>query len=193
MTTQTDNELMARIAGRDAAAFEVLFERYREPVRHYLARFVRDRTMADDLLQETFYRVWTRADQWAGSGRVKGWIFRIATNLALNHLRATARRKPLELPAEDIKDEEENPAPGWLVDTSSLGPAAVAEQLEQRARLQRLVDGLPEGKREVIRLFYDAEMEITEVSEALDIPEGTVKARLYHARRDLAREWRKDD
>ena len=61
---------------------------------------VRDEPAAEDLLQETFLRVWTRAGQWNGQGTFKGWLFRIATNLALNHLRTRRRRpeQPLELP-----------------------------------------------------------------------------------------------
>src|SRR5687767_6259630 len=97
-----DDELMRRLrgcgeqqggSGRDESAFETLAGRYREPLRRHIASIVRaDPLAADDLLQEVLLRVWTRADTWDGRGAVKAWLFRIATNLALNPLRTLRRR-----------------------------------------------------------------------------------------------------
>ena len=73
---------------------------------------------ADDLTQETFLRVWTRSEQWDGRGSFTGWLYRIATNLALNHLRSVKRRRqrPLELPAEpDDDDDDWVPSDGYCV------------------------------------------------------------------------------
>src|SRR5687767_2583288 len=87
-----DHCLMDRIRRRrDGAAFETLTARYREPLLRHLVSMVRDGAAADDLLQEALLRVWTRADRWDGRGAVKAWLFRIATNLALNHLRTVRR------------------------------------------------------------------------------------------------------
>ena len=188
-----DRALVARVAAGDAEAFESLLERYGEAVRRHLGRMVRTGGAADDLAQEAFLRVWTRAGQWDGRGSFRGWLFRIATNLALNHLRSVRRRRqrPLEPPPpEPLSDEDDEPlAPAWMIDASALGPDAIVELAEERELCRRLIDRLPEGKREVFRMAHEAEMPVREIAEALDIPEGTVKSRLHHARKRLAREW----
>jgi RNA polymerase sigma-70 factor, ECF subfamily len=84
---QSDAELIQRIMKRDSEAFALLFDRYIGHVTDHLTRMLRDAGAADDVAQEVFLRVWNRADQWSGAGAFQGWLFRIATNLALNHLR----------------------------------------------------------------------------------------------------------
>jgi RNA polymerase sigma-70 factor (ECF subfamily) len=181
---------------RDEAAFETLTSRYRGPLLRHLISTVRDGAAADDLLQETLLRVWTRADQWDGRGAVKAWLFRIATNLALNHLRTVRRRKeqPLEATgaADPFAEADELPAPEWLTDRVTPGPDALAERADRAARLRRLVERLPDDKREALRLVYDAEMDVRGAADTLGIPEGTVKSRLHYARRRLAEQWRRD-
>jgi RNA polymerase sigma-70 factor (ECF subfamily) len=189
----SDYDLIQLVRARDPTAFEALLARYREPVRRHLGRILRDDAAAEDVTQEAFLRVWTNADQWNGRGAFKSWLFRIAANLALNHLRTVRRRpqQPLENPPDVFDEEgEELPAPGWLVDTISLGPEAALEQSERRRTLRRLVNDLPEEKREVLRLVHDAELELREVAQRLGVPEGAVKSRLHYATKRLAREWR---
>jgi RNA polymerase sigma-70 factor (ECF subfamily) len=135
----SDHDLIQLVRARDPTAFEALLARYREPVRRHLGRILRDDAAAEDVTQEAFLRVWTNADQWNGRGAFKAWLFRIATNLALNHLRAARRRpqQPLENPPDVFDEEgEELPAPGWLVDTISLGPESALEQSERAAYRQ---------------------------------------------------------
>jgi len=191
--TRSDRDLVGRILERDAHAFETLFDRYGDAVRCHLTRIVRDGPAAEDLQQEVFLRVWNRAGQWDGRGAFRAWLFRMATNLAFNHLRSVRRRReqPLALSPEPENEDDDPRIPGWMVDAAALGPDAVLEQAEQRRRLWRFVDELSEEKREVVRMIHDAEMEIREVAERLEVPEGTVKSRLYHARRQLARAWGK--
>ena len=184
-----DAELMARVRQRDEAAFEALLLRHRETIRRSVLSIVRDGDAADDLVQEVFLRVWTRADRWDEAGGLFGsWLLRIATNLALNHLRSVKRRRerPLELPPDLLAEDDDSPVPGWMTDMAALGPDAVLEQTERQAHLRRLVDDLPEEKREVFRMACEAEMEIREVAEALGIPEGTVKSRLHYAKKQIA-------
>jgi RNA polymerase sigma-70 factor (ECF subfamily) len=187
----TDTQLMAAICARDAEAFEILAQRHREMLRHCLLQIVRDPNTADDLLQETLLRVWMRAEQWDERGAVRAWLVRIATNLALNSLRTCSRRReqPLEPPRRDVFEEEEPLTPAWLIDPAENRPEELAAQAERRARLQSLIGDLPEEKRDVLRLVVEADMELREVAETLDIPEGTVKSRLHHARKRLARQW----
>ena len=180
----TDQRLIERIQEQQAWAFELLYERYAEAVRRQLCYIVGDEPAAEDLVQETFLRVWTRAGQWNGQGTVKGWLFRIATNLALNHLRTRRRRpeQPLELPDTLLEDDELPDTPAWLVDSASLGPEAVVEQVEQGTRLRQIIGELPEEKRELLRLVHQMELSLREAADELGIPEGTAKSRLYYAR-----------
>ena len=125
---ETDEELVSRTVKRDAHAFEILFERYADTLQRHVAGILHDETVAHDVVQETFIRVWTRAEQWRGTGPFKAWLYRTATNLALNQLRSVKRRRevPLEVP-KDPDDEEEtfSTIPAWMVEASSSGPEAV--------------------------------------------------------------------
>ena len=188
----SDQELIGQILDRDAHAFELLFERYRETIRRHLVRIVRNDAAAQDLVQEVFLRVWTRAEQWNGRGPFKGWLYRVATNLALNNLRSLNRRREQPL-GDDLDDwaeeDEENRLPSWMVDASTLGPATALEESDRRAAFRQLVEGLSEERREVLHLVLDMEMSIRDVADALGIPEGTVKSRLHYAKQRLAQDW----
>ena len=191
---QSDSRLVAGILDGDAHAFEVLFERYADALQRHAQHIVHDEAAAHDVVQEAFLRAWQRAAQWAGSGTFKAWLYRIATNLALNHLRTVQRRRetPLTLPPDD-DDDEDNLVPAWMMDASALGPEAVVEQAEVRARYRQLVNRLPDDKRQVVQMVLEMEMSLRDTADALEIPEGTVKSRLYYARRQLARDWRELD
>ena len=186
-TYPTDSQLIRRIQAGETEAFEALFTRYRQMITAHIARIVRDNVAAQDLVQEVFLRVWTRADQWDGSGKVRGWIYRIATNLSLNHLRSVKRhpQQSYEMPAEEVDGDEGISAPSWMVDTSALTPEALFDETEQQRILWRLINELPTDKCEVFKMVYDDEMDIHSVASLLDIPEGTVKSRLYHSRKQL--------
>lgn len=186
-----DQDLVEQIRERDAHAFEQLFERYAEMIRRHLMHIVRDEATAQDLVQEVFLRVWTRAEQWNGQGPFKAWLYRIATNLALNSLRSVRRRReqPLDIPEEWTGDEEGGSVPAWLVDVSALGPDATLELSEQREQIRQLVDRLPEDKREAFRLVHQMELSIRAAADKLGVPEGTVKSRLHYAKNRLASQW----
>lgn len=177
----SDAELMSRIAGSDPDAFDVLAERYEKAVTLRLRDIIRDSDAARDLTQEVLLRVWTHADQWDGRGSLNGWILRIATNTALNHLRTIRRRR--ESPLEFSTEEQD-------CEADTLRPEEAVELAERNRLFRSLVDELPADKREVLRLVHESGMEVQEVAEALGVPEGTVKSRLHYARKRLAREWR---
>jgi RNA polymerase sigma-70 factor, ECF subfamily len=195
-TCPSDAELASRIQHHDEVAFEALFARYGDALARHVTGYVRDETAAEDLVQEIFLRVWTRAEQWSGQGNFKAWLYRIATNLTLNYLRSLRRHPSQPLPPEDDSswdewsEEGENLAPGWLVDSASLSPDAAVEQSEEHARLYRSINRLPEEKREVFRLVHEMELSIRDAAGRLGIPEGTVKSRLHYAQKKLSEAWR---
>ena len=187
-----DPELMARVREYDVDAFETLSARYRESIYRHVLATIHDSSASEDIVQEVFLRIWTRAEQWHGRGSFKAWLFRIATNLALNHLRTLRRHRqqPLEALPDPLDEDDESSVPSWMVDHSLPGLDVLLEENERRQLLQQLIEELPEEKRAVFRLVHDAEMETRQVAQTLGIPEGTVKSRLYYATRRLAQKWR---
>ncbi len=190
--TLSDTELMARVREHDASALDALSTRYRECIYRHVLSTIHDNSAAEDVVQEVFLRIWLHADQWHEHGTFKGWLFRIATNQTLNHLRTLHRRRqqPLEASDDPLDEDDESSVPAWMVDHAQPGPEVILEQDERSQLIQQLVDELPAEKREVLRLVHDAGMEMRQVAEKLGIPEGTVKSRLHYATRRLAREWR---
>jgi len=165
----SDAELIQKILTRDEAAFDVLYHRYAEKVRLRLRRIVREDSLAEDLVQEAFLRVWSRAEQWRGTGSFSGWLSRLTTNLALNYLRSIRRRReyPLDVPKPglDAEEEEDAQAPSWMIDVSALDADVMVALREEREIARRLVDQLPEEQQEVIRLVVDEEMDIRSAAD----------------------------
>lgn len=188
----SDNELAERLCRCDSNAFELLSTRYREVIYRHVWQTVRDDAATEDVVQEVFLRVWLHAKQWSGQGTFKSWLFRIATNLALNHIRSMRRHRqlPLEIPNDALTYEEEPPVPGWMIDANEPGPEQRLETAERYRLLHQLINRLPEEKREVLYLLYDDALETRQIAETLGIPEGTVKSRLHYATKRLAQEWK---
>ena len=185
-----DPQLIARIKERDVRAFEQFFARYRAQVHHRVRCIVRDDASANDVVQEVFLRVWNRAGQWSGRGSAANWLFRIATHLSLTHLRTVRRRREqrLKMLSETVEQETQQ-VPEWMIEAASERPDAQVEWADQQRWLRRQVQELSEDQREVFRLIYDAQVEVRDAAERLGIPEGTVKSRLHHGRRQIARAW----
>ena len=187
----TDLTLLQRVTRGDADALEQLYERHGGALERHLQGMVRDAAAADDLLQEVFLRVWERAAQFSGSGTPRSWLYRIASNLALNHLDAVRRRRQQSLdPGPEGDDDGDSPLPAWLVDEAAIAPDAALERLELQRLVRGVVDTLPLDKRHVIHLVYDANLEISQVAARLGVPEGTIKSRLHYARRQVAAGWK---
>ena len=188
----SDSNLVRRVGQSDSRAFGELLARHSEAVRRHLQRMLRDSSAADDLLQEVFLRLWTRSGQWQGSGSIRPWLLRIATNLTVNYLRSERRRKqrPLHPPPAAVDDSNEDLVPGWMIDASTLSPDQIVELDEQQSLLLGLLDELPAEKREVFRMAHEQEMDIADVADALGIPPGTVKSRLHYTYKRLAQGWR---
>ncbi len=192
-TKLTDNLLMDLIRTRDVDGFDTLRLRYMSSLHHHLNSVVHNSETAEDLLQETFLRVWTRSEQWDGRGSVKAWLFRIGTNLALNSLRSPKNRKETPLDIDRVEEDYNGRYEASLMADPAQDPERVFERSQTRSDIRRLVNELPEEKRELIRLVYESEMEIKEAAEIMGIPEGTAKSRLFYSTRYLSREWRNQE
>jgi RNA polymerase sigma-70 factor (ECF subfamily) len=163
----------------DAAAFDALFRRWSPPLLRYLARMVRDLGTAEDLVQEVFLRVHRARERYAPDARFSTWLYRIATNLALNELRRPRRRAPhLASDAEGTPPlAAEGGAPEDLLDARRRGRAAV-----------RALAALPERQRAALCLAAVEGLSYAEVAEALEVTEPAVKSLVHRARAALAAE-----
>lgn len=184
---RSDDELLKGIAAKSTEAFEEFFARYRVRVYRHLISRLHCPDSVEDLIQEVFLRVWIRAEQWDGRGSCAGWLMRIATNLSLNQIRTMNRHReiPLEVDYQAEDEDDSHSVPSWLADTDS-DPCLLCLQAEKEESFKHLIEILPEDKREVSRLVYESQMDLNEAAECLGIPVGTVKSRLYYARKHLA-------
>lgn len=142
-------------------------------LRRYARALLRDRDVADDMVQDCLERVISRWDQRRNAADTRQWVFAIAHNLAMNKLRQTARRG-LHVAIEDV-DEAEMAAPG------------LQEEGLRRQELMRALDTLPPEQRSVLLLVSVEDLSYAEAAKALDIPIGTVMSRLARAREKLQR------
>lgn len=169
-----------RLRGGDVEAIATLMQRYQHRLYRYMLRMVRQPSTAEDLFQQTWLRVMERAHSYDPRRSFEGWLFAIAHNLAIDHLR---RRQPESL------DEELPSQSGATRADRTPGPAADAlEQMlaeERSARVAEAVAELPASSRELLTLRFEEEMKLDEIAEILALPLGTVKTRLHRALRSL--------
>jgi RNA polymerase sigma-70 factor (ECF subfamily) len=159
-----ETELMLRVKVGDRAAFEELFHLYEKPLTNYLFRLSGNRARSEDLLQDAFLRLWKAAPTYEPSAKVSTYIFRIAHNLFLNDA-ARRREKALESMEAETRSD----------------PSSDLNRRELQSQVQRAVESLPEGEREVLLLSEYNGFKYAEISEILGIPVGTVKSRMFSA------------
>lgn len=160
----------------DPRAFEALFERWARPLLRYLERMVRDRGMAEELVQETFLRVYRARERYAPEARFSTWLYRIATNLALNELRRPRFREP-----HDPLD-----APGARVPRAgSPPPDELAHARRRVSAVERAFAALPERQGAALWLVSVEGQSYAEVAASLDVTESAVKALVHRARANL--------
>jgi RNA polymerase sigma-70 factor (ECF subfamily) len=188
----SDEDLIRQVGEGCREAFDLLHSRYKKSVYAVAARMIQDAEAAEDLTQETFIRVWTKAGSWSGQGPFKGWLYRITSNLCLNFLRSR-RRKQAHSFADLTSDHEEEASEAYerYAEGRIPGPETQFERSQVQELVRRLVRELPEEKREVLQLIHEKELSIREASEALGIPDGTIKSRLHYGKKDLEKKIRR--
>jgi len=180
---RSDVQLMMDVKAGDQASFELLLRKYRTPLVSFLHRMVRNSTEAEDLAQEVFLRVYRARKQYAPSAKFTTWLFRIATNLALNALRDGRYRRmevSLDQPAEAGESGDSEQAAIQLPD----GRPGVEQQLVARDRaaiIRRAIEALPEKQRAAVLLHKYHELEYAEIGRILDCSESALKSLLFRA------------
>jgi|ERR1700675_1845252 RNA polymerase sigma-70 factor (ECF subfamily) len=175
--TRTDVQLMLDVKAGDDASFDLLLQKYRLPLINFLFRMVRDAATAEDLAQEVFLRVYRARKQYSPSAKFTTWLFRIATNLALNSVRDNRHRRmdvSLDAPVEEDEAPRELPAREMRID----------EHMVERDRAQfirRAVAALPEKQRVAVLLHKYEEMDYGEIAKILECSESALKSLLFRA------------
>jgi RNA polymerase sigma-70 factor, ECF subfamily len=176
MAIESDLELMLRVRDGDSASFEVLLRRHRVPLVSFFRRMVRDQSLAEDLAQEVFLRVYKSRERYQPEARFTTWLYRIATNLALNAIRD---RK------DEVSDTAGEDAEGGAMLERFVDPRPTVEQELVRNDRQRLirqaVEALPENQRAAVILHKYQEADYRQIAKILRVSESAVKSLLFRA------------
>ena len=181
---KTDAELVTSTLRGSQEAFRELVGRYERPVYSLVVRMVQDPGLAEDLAQEVFFKAYRRLDTYDPVRKFSSWLFKIAHNTTIDHLR---RHSPETVPLEgDQKDGDRGGLSTVLADTSSEDPSAAAERRDMARSLERAIGLLRPEYRELVVLFYVEGASYQDLCEATGLPLGTVKTNLHRARKELA-------
>ena len=168
----TDTELLQLISAHDTVAFATLYDRHAVMVYSLLLRVVRDQKTAEDLLQESFWQVWQKANQYAGTGTVEAWLLRIARNKAFDELRHQRCRPQLQ----DLQEIEEH-GDYWTTGQSSSLEQQLLQQCSTQAISQALAT-IPTEQRRCLQLAFFEGLSHNAIAELTNTPLGTIKSRL---------------
>lgn len=169
-----DSELVqSTLAGRESG-FEELVRRYQRPIAAYVYRMVGDYDAALDLTQEVFIKVYASLSRYRPEFKFSTWIYKIAHNAAIDHLRRHATREAI---ANSETDRVE-----VTIETRRLSPEQESERTERCSEIETVVQLLPPPYRELILLRHSQDLSYEEIAEVTGLPLGTVKNRLFRAR-----------
>ncbi|QKK01368.1 MAG: sigma-70 family RNA polymerase sigma factor [Pseudomonadota bacterium] len=168
-----DDELMLAYAGGDVRAFEMLHDRYRQPLYRYLVHAVGDRTLADDLYQEVWAAIIDHRDRFRRKQGFRRYAFRIAHNRVVDHWRRRARQ-----------GQHDSDATAGLVDEQAT-PERAAERHDRAAALRHALMSLPVEQRSAFLLQQEAGLSLTDIAERQGVGHETIKSRLRYAVRKL--------
>jgi len=178
-----DAAVMLRVAAGDEASFNYLVEKYHRPMIHFLYRMVRNQAVAEELAQEVFLRVYRARDSYRAEARFTTWLYRIATNLAVNHARDTRHERAAQTVYLDEPDQETGTTP----DLADDEPSAEQQMLrkERMAAIKSHVMALPERQRMAVLMHKYQGMDYRQIGEVLKLSESATKSLLFRAYQTL--------
>lgn len=183
LTAVTDRDLVATAVSGVEGSFEELVRRYQRPISAYVYRMVGNYESALDLTQEIFIKVYSSLNRYRSEFKFSTWIYKIAHNAAVDHLRRTAtREQSLVLGPEG--DQFDLP-----VECTRPSPEQESERKERRGEIESVVRTLPSNYRELIILRHSQDLSYEEIVEVTGLPLGTVKNRLFRAREMMRQQF----
>lgn len=172
-----EGTLVARVATGDTQAFDTLYRLYEKRVYQYIRTFVRDTSLAEEIVGEVMFALWRGARTFTCQSRVSTWIFGIARHKALDAVRRQGKIDQSTAPLDDVPDlrsQQESPIDG--IQREQLG--VVARQALSKLSVEH---------QEILRLVFYEELPYEEIALLLTIPENTVKTRVFYAKQQLKR------
>ena len=189
----TDEQLLLRYRDRgDAAAFELLVHRYERPLYNYLLRYLHSASLAEDVFQSTFLRVYEASASYSGERPLRPWLYSIATHLAIDALRKEGRRQAFSLEERHTTDESDLGTLRSVLESSVQTPLEQLEADEREKWTRQAVDNLLDHLRVTLLLVYFQGLKYHEAAEVLHVPVGTVKSRVHKALLALNTAWRRN-
>ena len=183
MNNLSENEIIRKVLGGDANAFEELVLRHEKTVYNIALRMTGSEDDAADMTQETFIKAYNNLSSFKSDSKFSTWIYRITTNVCLDFLRAKSRRPQVSLTVADADDdsfEQQLEIPDSADDPE--------QQLMKKLSMQSLNDGLrrlPDKQRQILVMRELGGLSYAEIGKALSLDEGTVKSRIFRARKNL--------
>jgi RNA polymerase sigma-70 factor (ECF subfamily) len=192
-TGRSDEDLLLSYrAARDEASFARLVKRYERELFGFLRRYLGNVELAEDVFQRTFLQVHLKCERFDGERKFRPWLYRIATNQAIDVLRRTRRHRALSLNVA-TGGEGRNSAVLDNLPARGPSPAVWANRQETRAWARRVVADLPQRLKLVVHLIYYQGLSYRETAEILSVPVGTVKSRMNAALVRLRKAWRQNE
>src|SRR5690554_4448115 len=183
-----DLVIVNRAKKGDQAAYAELMSKYRDPVYYMLLKMIKNSDDAEDLTIEAFGKAFNRIDQYVPNYAFSTWLFKIASNHCIDHL----RKKRVHITSIDyIYTNDNGESVGMQIDNGSLDPEETIIREQKLQAMREIVDKLKPHYRELIIKRYFEELSYDEIAEEMDLPLGTVKAQLFRAREFLANVMRR--
>lgn len=169
MNDLTDGELMARIAKSDTEAFQTLLKRYSDKVYAFAWRLTTNKTDAEDMTQEVFFKVWRNAESWQPNAKLSTWLYKILYNHYIDTVRKT---KPTENTIPELPSLDDSPEQSLLkkLDAQEITDA---------------INSLPDRQKEALILCYHEDLKAKEAAELLSLSVGALESLLFRARQAL--------
>lgn len=185
----SDAAIMLRVAAGDESGFNYLVEKYHRAMVHFLFRMVHTQAVAEELAQEVFLRVYRSRESYRAEAKFTTWLYRIATNLAVNYARDTKHERAAQNVYLDVPDEETGTTPEVADDDPTAEQQMLRE--ERMAAIRRHVMALPERQRMAVLMHKYQGMDYRQIGEVLKLSESATKSLLFRAYQTL-REKLKD-
>jgi RNA polymerase sigma-70 factor (ECF subfamily) len=175
----SDAQIMLQVKAGDDSAFEYLVQKYRRAMVSFMFRMAHNNAAAEDLAQEVFLRVYRSRESYEASAKFTTWLYRIATNLAVNHARDTRHERPENTVSLDEPDQES----GHTLDLPDRTPSAeeAIVRRERVAAIRQRVQALPERQRIAVVMHKYQQMEYRQIADVLKLSESATKSLLFRA------------
>ncbi|HUB17320.1 MAG TPA: RNA polymerase sigma factor [Acidobacteriaceae bacterium] len=181
--SMTDAEIMLRVREGDDVGFNFLIEKYRKPIMNFMYRMVHNQAVAEELAQEVFLRVYRSRQTYRAEAKFTTWLYRIATNLGVNHARDTKHERA----AQTIYLDQPDPETGTTPDVADMHPGAEEEMVkdERMKAIRKHVMALPERQRTAVLMHKYQGMDYKEIGAVLRLSESATKSLLFRAYQTL--------